>query len=565
MTKEKILLLLLPFWEPQIPPSGLSCLKSFLQDHGYPVKTVDANVEVRLNQVYRDYFDTLKKYLPESKSGHFFKIGYDVLRNHMMARLHRAPSEAGDHPGYVDAIRTLVRTSYNVTLEAPQVMQLDRLVDAFFQRLETYLVPLMEKEQPEVLGISVYSDTLAASLLAFKLVKQRFPGVRTVMGGGLFVNDLTVGSPNLDTLIQNTPYIDHIIIGEGERLLLKLLKGELPPDRKVYTLDDIDREILDISTAGAPDFSDFDLTFYPHLGAYTSRSCPFQCQFCTETIQWGRYRKKPATQVAEEFKTLYRRHGSQLFLMMDSLLNPVVTDLSRALEQEEVSIYWDGYLRADRPVGNRENTMLWRRGGFYRARLGIESGSPAVLEMMNKKNTVEDIRAAVSALAYAGIKTTTYWVVGFPGETEAHFQETLDLIEEMADDLFEADCTPFWYYFNAQVGDQLWVNKSRPLYTEEVRKRILLQTWYLELEPSREESYRRMYRFVEHCKQLGIPNAYSLHDFHQADLRWQKLHKNAVPPLVDFDDKDRIIDENKHIKEVITAKTSMADDGDFGF
>lgn len=30
-SNEKVLLVLLPFWDPQIPPLGISCLKSFLQ------------------------------------------------------------------------------------------------------------------------------------------------------------------------------------------------------------------------------------------------------------------------------------------------------------------------------------------------------------------------------------------------------------------------------------------------------------------------------------------------------------------------------------------------------
>jgi hypothetical protein len=268
--------------------------------------------------------------------------------------------------------------------------------------------------------------------------------------------------------------------------------------------------------------------------------------------------------VVKELLMLHHLHGSQLFLMSDSLLNPIVTDLARQLQKEEVTIYWDGYLRVDPQAGDRENTMLWRRGGFYRARLGIESGSQRVLNLMNKKITVEEIKSALSALADAGIKTTTYWVVGYPGETETDFQETLNLIEEMADDIFEADCSPFWYFLNAQSGDNQWKAKSMPLYPGKTRDMFIIQTWILDLEPKREEIYRRMWRFVEHCKNLGIPNPYSLHDFHQADLRWIKLHKNAVPPMVEFD-RARYIDENKNIKELILAREMETDDGDFGF
>jgi radical SAM superfamily enzyme YgiQ (UPF0313 family) len=79
--------------------------------------------------------------------------------------------------------------------------------------------------------------------------------------------------------------------------------------------------------------------------------------------------------------------------------------------------------------------MLWRRGGFYRARLGIESGSPKILQKMGKNTTIDQIKKALSNLAYARIKTTTYWIVGYPGETEEDFLKTLTLIKELQNEI----------------------------------------------------------------------------------------------------------------------------------
>ncbi|MCP5105932.1 MAG: radical SAM protein [bacterium] len=561
MNSKKILLLLLPFWDPQIPPSGISCLKSFLRGHGYPVKTVDANIEDNLKEIYHRYFDTLKAHVPEDKLGNFYKIGFDILRNHMMAHLHRKDNQMNE---YIELIKRLVHSVFFIPIGSESIYELDRLVAEFYDRLTVYILELLEAETPAVLGISVYSDTLPASLFAFKTAKEKYPGIQTVMGGGIFASDLAPGTPNMSFLLEKAPYIDKLLVGEGENLFLHYLEDRLPRSRKVITLGDIQNKILDIESTPNPDFSDFDLVHYPYLTAYSSRSCPYQCKFCAETKHWGKFRKKSARRVTEELLFLYREHGTQLFLMSDSLLNPVVTDLARCLAEAETSIYWDGYLRADGPAGDTENTLLWRRGGFYRARLGIESGSRRVLELMNKNTTVERMKAAISALAYAGIKTTTYWVVGFPGETEEDFQETLDFLTEMADDIFEADCSPFWYFLDAQGGNEQWRDKSVLLYPEEARDLLVMQTWTVDCEPQREEIYRRMWRFVEHCKKLEIPNPYSLLDFHQADLRWSDLHPNAVPPLVSFG-KDKYIDENKNIKEFLSAQTTVADDGDFGF
>lgn len=560
MKKEKILLMLLPFWDPQIPPPGIACLKSYLQQHGYIVKAVDANIEDSLKETYYQYFDALRSYVPEGRQGNFNKIGFDVFHNHLMAHMHRR-----DEAVYIEALQALVYTTFYVNFEAAWFLELDRFITVFFQRLEDYILRVLAEEKPDVLGITVYTDTLPASLLAFRLAKENYPGIRTVMGGGIFASDMTVGTPNMTYFLEKASYVDKILVGEGERLLLKYLRGELPAAQKVVTLKDIGYELLDINKAALPDFSDFHLEHYPYLATYTSRSCPFQCEFCTEAQIWGKFRKKSGRQVVKELMTLYQNSGLQLFFMSDSLLNPIVTELALELTKEETSIYWDGYLRADRFACDPEYTMLWRRGGFYRARMGLESGSQRVLDLMNKKITVDEIKASISALADAGIKTTTYWLLGFPGESEADFQETLDLIEEMADDIYEVNCSPFWYFQNAQQGSDQWKGKSIPLYPEKARQLFLLQTWIVDCEPGREEIYRRMWRFTEHCKKLGIPTPYSLQDFHKADLRWTGLHKNAVPPMVWFGNKEHYIDENKKIEELVTTQTMAADDGDFGF
>jgi hypothetical protein len=78
--KEKILLALLPFWDSQIPPLGIACLKSFLQRHHYEVKSYDDNVELEFRELFDDYFAILKKMIPTDKQGNIFNIGNQVLR-----------------------------------------------------------------------------------------------------------------------------------------------------------------------------------------------------------------------------------------------------------------------------------------------------------------------------------------------------------------------------------------------------------------------------------------------------------------------------------------------------
>jgi radical SAM superfamily enzyme YgiQ (UPF0313 family) len=561
--EERILLALLPFWDPQIPPLGLACLKSFLQKHNYRVKTVDANLEAGFRNIRDHYFTILEKNIPPGKRGNLGNIGNQVLRNHLMAHIN-----SGDEATYLKLVEILVEKTFFYNFSRSRIMELIELLKGFYHSLEAYVSDLLESEKPTVFGLSVYGDTFAPSLFAFKLAKEKYPSIKTVMGGGIFADQLAPGSPELDFFVERTGhYIDTIIIGEGEGLFLKFLRGELDGSRKVYSLRDTPQAVIEISSMDVPDFSDFDIFYYPHLAFYGARSCPFQCKFCSETINWGKYRKKDAAQTVKGFIELYDRYSCQLFLLTDSTLNPTVTELAKAVREADVSIYWDGFLRADRHVCNTENTLLWRRGGFYRAKLGLESGSQRVLDLMNKRITVEQSETALACLAYAGIKTTTFWLFGFPGETEEDFQATLDFVEKCKDNIYEADCNAFNYYLTGQANSEEWQknNKGVLLYPLWARDMLITQTWVMDCEPSRETAYQRLNRFIEHCRRLGIPNPYSLNDVFKADERWRRLHKNAVPPLVELRNEDTYIDETRNVKELEIASAKNLENEDFDF
>jgi radical SAM superfamily enzyme YgiQ (UPF0313 family) len=561
--QEKILLVLLPYWTPLIPPVGISCLKSFLQQHGYHVITADANIIEEFKKIYNEYFAALEEAVPANKKGNFFSIGHDVLQNHMTAYLNYENKRE-----YIELIKTLVFKTFYCRIHDDQALELHKTIDEFYTRLENYILSLLEKENPAILGISVNSCTLPASIFAFELTRRKYPHIKTVMGGGIFCDQLAPRTPNFETLLETSKdYIDNIIVGEGEILFLKLLRGELPPSQRVFTPSDINREALDLSAVEAPDFSDLDLQLYPYLSAYASRGCPFQCSFCSDSLMWGKYRKKKAKQVVEELTRLSRKHDYQLFMLSDLLLNPVMADISNEFINSGTAVYWDGCLRADKDACSIKNTQLWRRGGFYRARLGLESGSQRVLQLMGKKVTPAQIKEAVSCLAFTGIQTTTLWIVGYPGETEEDFIQTLNLIEELKDDIYEAECRPFYYYLTGQANSARWEkeNKHIPLYPAEMEKLLLFQTWILDGLPSREETYQRVNRFVQHCDKLGIPNIYSLHDTYKADERWKKLHKNAVPPLLEFKKRGVYIKECKYFEEAYFIQDTVKEDGDFGF
>lgn len=561
----KILLAMLPYWTPLIPPQGISHLKHFLQHHGYSVKTLDANTEESFKELYNTYFGTLRKYVPPEKRGNFFNIGHDVLRNHMLAFIDTPPGKE-----YLELVESIVYKTYYTRLDGPGVEELNRIVTEFFKRLKAYVLHWLDREKPGVFGLSVPRDSIGPSLYAFRVAKEHDPSIRTVIGGSIFTENLLRGTPNFENFIQKTPYIDAVIIGEGQKPLLKWLRGEMPGRQKVFTLQDAGGDPLGFSPLNVPDMTDFDTwTVYPYLAAQGSASCPNKCSFCNVKSFYGEYRQKDPKQLAREMNALYKKYGAQMFFMNDALLNTVAPGLTRELLDADLSFYWDGYLKVDASVLNPDNPMEWRRGGFYRARLGVESGSQFVLDKMDKGITPDQTKEALYNLAAAGIKTTAYWVIGHPGETEEDFLKTLALVEEIKDYIYESECNPFIFGFTGQGGSSMWEDKRKLLYPESGENGMLLKSWTVDTPPSREETYRRVNRFVRHCDKLGVPNPYTMQEIYLADARWKKLHKNAVPPLVDFlpdkNNKRTYIRENLNVKKTVYAEKVTVDKGGWGF
>ncbi|NIM15672.1 MAG: radical SAM protein [Candidatus Aminicenantes bacterium] len=557
----KILLLMPPYWDPLIPPQGIAHLKHYLQHHGCNVKTEDANTREEFKAFNNKYFALLKQFIPEHKQGNFLNIGQDVMRNHILAHINYVNERE-----YLELVKKIVYETYFTSLSDEQARELKKLMDDFLLLMRNYMLHLFITEKPDVLGLTVLRDTIGPALYAFRFTKEKYPFIMTVMGGSIFSDHLLPGTPNFEHFLEKTPFIDKIIIGEGQELFLKLLQGRLPESQRVFTLEDNDGKILSYTPLNFPDLTDFDLDEdYPYLAAQVSFSCPHQCSFCNVVSYFGKYRSKGATQAVNEMLVQHMKYGSQLFFMNDSLLNEAATGLSQELLKYPTVLYWDGYLRVDGAVCDPDVTLLWRRAGFYRARLGIESGSQRVLDLIHKGITVDQIKTALISLANAGIKTTAYWVIGHPGETEEDFLQTLELLGEIKNYIYEAECNAFIYGFSGQGNSEEWKNKRKLLYPEEAKDMLIVQSWIVDTEPSRAETYERTNRFVKRCKELGIPNPYSLYDIHKADERWRKLHKNAVPPLAYFKKQDAYIDECRNVKKVIQIQTNLQDDGDFGF
>jgi hypothetical protein len=190
MAGRNIFLGLMPFWAPLSPPLGLSLLKSHLKTRGIHAVIHDFNTNDELWEILNRYFGILAEVVPLDKRSNFYMVGFDILGNHLTAYIHK-----GRESLYYELLRYPIRENYSIEVETGIITALDQVISSFYQVLSGVLADVFRETGPDLFGLSVYSPSLGPSLFSFKWVKARYPGVKTVMGGGVFADHLSPDSP----------------------------------------------------------------------------------------------------------------------------------------------------------------------------------------------------------------------------------------------------------------------------------------------------------------------------------------------------------------------------------
>jgi hypothetical protein len=276
----------------------------------------------------------------------------------------------------------------------------------FHRYFSTRLSELLQEEAPSHIGISL--NFLGQALSAFAIIgflREHAPSIPIILGGGL----VTTWMRNPSWRNPFAGLVDHLVAGPGEGPLLDLLGKPRPTGRAV------------------PDYSGLaDLPYLapglilPHAA---SSGCYWRkCAFCPETSEENPYRPLPPPASIAEIAVLAARHRPRLLHILDNAVSPA---LLRLLAEQPSGIPWYGFARIDDRLTDPGFCRQLRRGGCVMLKLGIESGSQEVLDVMNKGIDIGQAAKALEALADTGIATYVYLLFGTPGESPDAARETL--------------------------------------------------------------------------------------------------------------------------------------------
>ena len=192
-------------------------------------------------------------------------------------------------------------------------------------------------EVPAVVGFSIaVAPQIISSLWLARRLKERFPGVTTVMGGPW----VSMGWPYMASWLQRLPMMDAAVLYEGHEALLELCKHPVPKapvPGMLYRRENggiweaPPAEPLGMQELPRADFSDFDLDAYRDrvLPVQSSRNCSWsRCTFCyhRQNSAVTGHQCRDARMVVDHMEQHVQQYGIREFFIADSC--PTTTQIA---------------------------------------------------------------------------------------------------------------------------------------------------------------------------------------------------------------------------------------------
>ena len=177
----------------------------------------------------------------------------------------------------------------------------------------------------------------------------------------------------------------------------------------------------------------------PSYSAYVkiSDGCDNRCAYCAIPLIRGSYQSRPAESIVSDCRRLATNGATELTLIAQDTSRygsdlPGAPDLSGLLEQihEIDGVHWLRALYCYPDTVNERllNTIARLPKVCKYLDLPLQHINEELLKRMNRRGSPELIRSLIEACRALGILVRTTFIVGFPGETEAQFQELLDFV-----------------------------------------------------------------------------------------------------------------------------------------
>jgi len=367
-----------------------------------------------------------------------------------------------------------------LTIAAPlkdeyRVRILDQRVDSNFQtNLNEEL-----KKNPICIGISTMTGTQISYALQIARMIRKYNDKSPLIWGGAHPSSVP------EQTAENE-FVDIVCVGEGDITFKELVKA-LERNESLEKIKGIvfkdgseirkteERLLLDVEELLETPWELIDTEKYIHRDFYmrgthrsldigqTSRGCPFQCGFCSSaTLRKRKWRamsvEKSLNRIIEPVK---RFNLDSIWIRDDEFYinKNRAYRICEGIVKSELNIKWyTSGTRIDSFNSSMdEQIKMLKRSGADTLKLGAESGSNRILDLMKKGIHKEDTIAANLKIKKYDIIPVFALMIGFPTETFEDIHQTIDLYNKLRKDNRKAQfeiigtylafpATPLWNF-----------------------------------------------------------------------------------------------------------------------
>ncbi len=337
--------------------------------------------------------------------------------------------------------------------------QVHMLDNYLLKKTTSEVQQLVKGLNPEIVGITCSSATYRRCVETAKAVKEVLPSCKVVVGGW---------HPSYvpDSLLEH-PEIDYVVMGEGERAMVELATQILHgsnsaisqiagvacrcggkvvknPIKPIENMDEIPFPARHLLPMELYDRAIEFLDAKPIDTMNITRGCPFSCAFCETKKLWGQVcRGFSPKRVVDEIEHLVTKYGSKgIYFINDNftIRKKETFEICNLIKERNLDIEWVCDTRAD--LVSREMLKSMREAGCRTIWFGVESGSPKVLQKLNRNITPEQVVKAIKMCKEEDIRTNCSFILGVPGETVSDMEASFKFARKL---------DPDWCQFNIYV------------------------------------------------------------------------------------------------------------------
>lgn len=310
--------------------------------------------------------------------------------------------------------------------------------------------------QPTVIGITMTTLQCKTVFLLAEYIKKKFPEIVIVVGG-------VHPSALKEEILKQCPDIDIIVIGEGERTFLDIVRildkqesldlvdGICYRDNEttcttksrefIENLDSLPFPAFDLVTPLSKYPGPFPVKSHPTIHIMASRGCPFGCQFCSNPIWGKKVRFQSPEYILKEIEWLQTTfHVHEIFFQDDTFnLNRQWLEkicygiISRGLNKKCV---FKAPFRANANLVSSDLLQLLKQAGFWMIFYGVESGDQMVLKSINKNISLDELSRAFYLTKQAGIRTYGSFMIGNLDDSPSSIKNTVHFAKKIDPDYF---------------------------------------------------------------------------------------------------------------------------------